>query len=220
MVDVAFASVGVWLDLTGTFVFGLSGGMLAVRRRLDLFGVIVLSAAAATAGGALRDMAIGDLPVAVLRDPALLAAALAAALAAFFGHAQVERLTQPVMLLDALGLGVFAVSGCRKGLEFGLHPVSACLIGVLTAVGGGVVRDLLVAETPRVLREEIYAVAAILGTVLVLAGEWQGWPPVPTALAAVGLTFGLRVLSVRLGLRIPRARLAKRPEKPPQEGPR
>jgi uncharacterized membrane protein YeiH len=206
MPDVSLTTIALWLDLVGTFVFGLSGGMLAVRRQLDLFGVIVLATAAATAGGAIRDMAIGDQPAAVLRDPRYLIAALAAGVTAFLGHRRVERLTKPVMLLDALGLGVFAVSGTQKALLFGLNPAAACLIGVLTAAGGGVVRDVLVAEVPRVLREEIYAVAAILGAAVVIAGHIWGWPPLVTAALGVGLTFAARVASVRLGLRIPRAR--------------
>ncbi len=198
--------IGLWLDLIGTFVFGLSGGMLAVRRQLDLFGIFVLALAAATAGGAIRDMAIGDQPAAVLRDHRYLLAALAAGLAAILAHRRIERLNKPVMLLDAVGLGVFAVSGTQKALLFGLGPASACLIGVLTAVGGGVVRDLLVTETPRILREDVYAVAAILGTIVVVAGDRFGWPALETAVAAAMLTTLARVASVRLGLRIPRAR--------------
>lgn len=204
--DASLTTLALGLDLTGTFVFGLSGGMLAVRRQLDLFGVIVLATAAATAGGAIRDMAIGDQPAAVLRDPRILVAALAAGLVAFLGHRLVERLTKPVMLLDALGLGVFAVSGTQKALAFGLNPAAACLIGVLTAVGGGVVRDLLVIEVPRVLREDVYAVAAILGAALVALGAHLGWPPLLTAGLGIALTFVTRVGSARLGLRIPRAR--------------
>lgn len=204
--DASLTTLALWLDLTGTFVFGLSGGMLAVRRQLDLFGVIVLSTAAATAGGAIRDMAIGDQPAAVLQDPRILLAALAAGLVAFLAHRQVERLNKPVMLLDALGLGVFAVSGTQKALEFGLNPAAACLIGVLTAVGGGVMRDLLVTEIPRVLREDVYAVAAILGAVLVVCGDHLDWPPLLTAALGISLTFAVRVASVRLGLRIPRAK--------------
>ncbi len=198
--------IGLWLDLIGTFVFGLSGGMLAVRRGLDLFGVVVLAAAAATAGGAIRDMAIGDQPAAVLRDNRYLIAALAAGLAAFLAHRQIERLSKPVMLLDAMGLGVFAVSGTQKALVFGLGPASACLIGVLTAVGGGVVRDLLVSETPRVLREDIYAVAAAVGAGIVVLGDGLGWPVLETAMAGAVVTIAVRIASVRRGWRIPRAR--------------
>lgn len=204
--DTAYTLMVPWIDVVGTFVFGLSGGMLAVRRNLDLFGILVLSAAAATAGGAIRDMAIGDQPVAVLRDQSYLFVALAAGLTAFVAHPLVERLTKPVMLLDALGLALFAVSGTQKALLFGLGPAPSLLLGVMTAVGGGVLRDLLVAEVPRVLREEVYAVAAILGAGVVVAGHYLGWPAVPTAIAGGALTFVLRVVSVRLGLRLPRAK--------------
>ncbi|WP_233092701.1 trimeric intracellular cation channel family protein [Paracoccus sp. IB05] len=200
-----YSSLLWWLDMTGTYVFGLSGGMLAVRRQLDLFGVIVLATAAATAGGAIRDMAIGDQPAAVLRDPSYLVVTLIAGLTAFFFHRLIERASKPVVLLDALGLGTFTVAGTQKALIFGLPPASACMIGVLTAVGGGVVRDLLVTEIPRVLREEIYAIAAIIGAGLVILGDHLGWPPLITTAAAVSATFTIRTLSVHLGLRIPRA---------------
>ena len=203
---VDFGPLALWLDLIGTFVFGLSGGMLAVRKQLDLFGIVVLSVAAATAGGAIRDMAIGDQPIAFLRDQRYLIAAFAAGITAFLAHRLVERLNKPVMLLDAVGLGVFAVTGSQKALAFGLSPASACIVGVLTAVGGGVVRDILVAEVPRVLREDIYAVAAILGTILVIVGTRSGWPEPLTVALGFGVTFTARVLSVRLNLRLPRAR--------------
>ncbi len=201
-----FDNLALWLDLIGTFVFGLSGGVLAVRRNLDLFGVIVLASAAATAGGAIRDMAIGAQPAAVLQDERYLLAALAAGIVAFVAHRTIEKLSKPVMLFDAVGLGVFAVSGAQKALLFELGPAPACLIGVLTAVGGGAVRDLLVAEVPRVLREEIYAVAAIVGTILVVAGNHFDWPPLLTAIVGFAATFAIRLLSVRYGLRMPRAR--------------
>lgn len=201
-----FGSLALWLDLIGTFVFGLSGGVLAVRRNLDLFGVIVLASAAATAGGAIRDMAIGAQPAAVLQDEWYLLMALAAGIVAFVAHRTIEKLNKPVMLLDAVGLGVFAVSGAQKALLFDLGPAAACLIGVLTAVGGGVVRDLLVADVPRVLREEIYAVAAIVGSILVVAGNHFDWPPLLTAGVAFVATFSIRLLSVRYGLRMPKAR--------------
>lgn len=204
--EFSVSALAFWLDLIGTFVFGLSGGMLAVRRQLDLFGILVLATAAATAGGAIRDMAIGEQPVAFLRNATYLWVTLAAGFVSFFFHRQLERLNKPVMLLDAVGLGVFAVSGTQKALAYGLSPSSACLIGVLTAVGGGVVRDLLVAEVPRVLREEIYAVAAIAGAVVVILGDRFGWPVAETAAMAAAVTIVLRIASVRLGWKIPRAR--------------
>lgn len=203
MIDIPALVVG--LDLVGVFVFGLSGGALAVRHRLDVFGVLVLALAASLAGGMIRDVLLGATPPAALRDGRYLLAALAAGAVVFVGHRLLDRLGKPVMVLDALGLGLFAVTGCGKALAFGLEPVAAILLGVLTAIGGGALRDLLVAEIPRVLREEIYAVAALLGAVIVVVGERLGFPDGPVAIAGVAAAFVLRVLSVACGWSAPRA---------------
>lgn len=197
--------LGLWLDLLGTFVFGISGAMLAVRRRLDVFGIAVLAVAAGLAGGMIRDIALGSTPPAALADPRYLFAALGAAACAFFGHRTLARLNKPVMALDALGLGLFAVSGCRKALALGLDPLPAILLGILTAVGGGALRDLLVTETPRVLREEVYALAAMIGAVMVVAGQSFGLPDLWTSVAAVATTVVVRLVSVRRGWQAPRA---------------
>lgn len=194
-----------WLDLLGTFVFGLSGGMLAVRRRLDVFGVLALSIAAALAGGMMRDALLGAAPVAALADDRLLIAAVAAGAVVFFSHPLIERMRNPVMVFDAVGLGLFAVTGCRKALEAGLDPAPAMLLGVLTAVGGGVVRDLLVAEVPRVLREEIYALAALVGAGVFAAGMHLGFAEPAVALAGAAAASLLRIVSVYRGWSAPRA---------------
>ncbi|MGB0660873.1 MAG: trimeric intracellular cation channel family protein [Mangrovicoccus sp.] len=193
------------VDLTGTFVFGLSGAMLAVRRKLDIFGVVVLALATALAGGAIRDVLLGAQPPATLQDGRFLAAALGSALVAFLAHPVIERLNRPVMILDAIGLGVFAVSGCSKALAYDLGPGAAMLLGVISGVGGGALRDILVAETPRVLHEELYAVAALVGAGLVALGSVMGWQADLIALSAVSLTFVIRVLSVRFNISAPRA---------------
>jgi uncharacterized membrane protein YeiH len=193
------------MDLLGIFVFGLSGGTLAVRRRLDVFGVLVLAAAAALAGGVARDLLIGAIPPAAVTDMRLIVVALAAGGAAFFLHEPIARLHRPVMMLDAVGLGLFAVAGCAKALAYGIHPFAAALLGMTTAVGGGVVRDLLVTETPTVLREEIYAMAALVGAAMVAAGAVLQWPPVPVAVVAAALTCLLRIVSALRGWRAPRA---------------
>ena len=198
-------TIGLLLDLAGTFVFGISGAMLAVRRGLDVFGIAVLAVAAALAGGMIRDMLLGAEPVAALAQPLYLWAALLSAVSVFFAHRLLEKLANPVMLLDALGLGLFAVSGCRKALEFGLEPLPAILLGVLTAVGGGVVRDLLVTEVPRVLREEVYALAALVGAAVVVLGDRLALPEVWVLPVGVLAAFGLRVLSVRRGWQAPKA---------------
>ncbi|WP_240789421.1 trimeric intracellular cation channel family protein [Pseudooceanicola onchidii] len=194
-----------WLDLTGTFVFGLSGAMLAVRRDLDIFGIAVLAVAAALSGGLVRDMALGATPVAALATSDYLLAALCAAVCVFFAHRQIERLAKPVMVLDALGLGLFAVSGARKALEYGLDPIPAMVVGVLTAVGGGVVRDLLVTEVPRVLREEVYALAALLGAGVVVLADHLAFEPTLSAVAGAVAAALVRILSVYLGWQAPKA---------------
>lgn len=198
----AFATA---LDLLGTFVFGLSGGMLAVRRGLDLVGVLALATAAALAGGLARDALLGATPAAALADGRYLLAAGLAGLAAFLAHPLLERLGKPVMAFDALGLGLFAVTGASKALDAGLGPLPCLLLGVLTAAGGGVARDLLVAEVPRILREEVYALAALLGAGIVVLGARLQWPPDATAFAGVLAAFALRVVSVRFGWRAPRS---------------
>lgn len=197
--------IGLLLDLAGTFVFGISGAMLAVRRGLDVFGISVLAVAAALAGGMLRDMLLGAHPAAALSEPLYLWAALASAGVVFLGHRMLERLANPVMLLDALGLGLFAVAGCRKALHFGLEPLPAILLGVLTAVGGGIVRDLLVTEVPRVLREEVYALAALVGAAIVVLGHRLALPDVWVIPIGVLVAFALRVVSVRRGWQAPKA---------------
>lgn len=198
-------TISLWLDLAGTFVFGISGAMVAVRHRLDAFGIAVLALAAALAGGLMRDVALGATPPAALADGRYLQAALAAALCTFFGHRLLDRLRKPVMVLDALGLGLFAVAGCRKALAYGIEPVPAILLGVLTGVGGGALRDLLVAETPRVLREEVYALAALVGAAIVVAGEAYELDQTWTAAAGVAAVFLVRVVSVWRGWQAPRA---------------
>lgn len=203
MTDVS--SLLLAMDLTGIFIFGLTGGTVAVRHRLDIFGVLVLSFVTALAGGILRDLLIGAIPPASFRDDRYLIAALASGLFAFFFHPQINRLVKPVMVLDAAGLGIFAVAGCGKALSYGLSPVPAILLGVLTACGGGVVRDVLVAEVPRVLREEIYAVAALLAALIVIAGAELGLPRTPVAIAGALACFVLRVVSVFRGWSAPRA---------------
>ncbi|WP_210529678.1 trimeric intracellular cation channel family protein [Rubellimicrobium arenae] len=199
------SSLLIALDLLGTFVFGLSGGTLAVRRGLDIVGVLTLAAAAALAGGMLRDSLLGATPAASLVDERYLLAAFGAGLVAFFFHPLLNRLRKPVMLFDALGLGLFAVTGCRKAMEFGLDPVASILLGVMTAVGGGAARDLLVAEVPRVLREEIYALAALVGAAIPVIGRQVGGPEPVLAVIGVVAAFILRVVSVQRGWSAPRS---------------
>ena len=192
------------LNLAGTFVFGLSGGLAAVRARLDLLGVVVLASVVALAGGVLRDLLIGT-PPATLRDGRYLAAAAAAGLVCFFAGSVLERVRRGVLVFDAVGLGLFAVTGAAKALLFGLGPAQAVLLGTLTGVGGGMLRDVLLRQIPTVLREGLYAVPALLGaTVLVVAEQAGGRSPVfPVLGAAVCVV--VRLIGLRYRVRLPTA---------------
>jgi uncharacterized membrane protein YeiH len=207
------ASTLLVLDLVGTFVFALSGAAAGVKERVDLFGVLVLSFAAASAGGIMRDLLIGAVPPAAISDWRYLAASLLAGLVVFVWYPISERLPNlrdRVLIFDAAGLGLFAVAGTQKALGYGLNPVMAALLGMLTGIGGGMLRDLLVAEVPAVLRSELYAVAALAGALVVVAGHELSLPPTALAIAGAALCFGLRLVAIRRGWRLPVAGLPQR----------
>jgi len=191
------------LDLAGTFVFALSGATAGVRRRLDLFGVLVLSFVAANSGGIARDLLIGAVPPSAIRDWRYLAASLLAGTVTFLWAPWIERLRNPVRLFDAAGLALFAVVGASKALAFGLHPVMAALLGMLSGIGGGIVRDVLLAEVPLVLRADLYAVAALAGATVVVVGEWAALPPMAAMCAGAVLCFVLRACAIRYGWGLP-----------------
>ncbi|MFL5303115.1 MAG: trimeric intracellular cation channel family protein [Anaeromyxobacteraceae bacterium] len=193
----------VALDLGGTFVFALSGAAAGVKHRLDVFGALVLSLVAASSGGIVRDVLIGAVPPAALDDWRYLAVSLLAGAVVLRWHGAVERLRNPVQLFDAIGLALFAVSGAHRALAFHLGPFPAALLGMLSGIGGGVVRDLLVAEVPTVLRAEIYAVAGLAGAAVVVIGSALGLPSSLGTTAGALLCFGLRFMAVRRGWRLP-----------------
>ena len=194
------------LDFLGTFAFAISGALVAVRHRLDLFGVLVLSFAAAAAGGITRDVLLGATPPVALVDWRYLGVALVAGLLTFYRHADVERFRNPVQVSDAVGLALFAVVGASKALTAGVGPVGAVLLGVLTGVGGGIVRDVLVAQVPAVLQRELYAVAALAGAIVLVAGRMADLPAAPAAIAGALTCFGLRWMAIRRGWRLPVAK--------------
>lgn len=185
------------VDLIGVFVFGLSGAVLAVRKELDVFGIAALAFAAALGGGMLRDLLIGAVPPVALEDGRYAGAALGAAAVVFFSNRRLEQLGPAVRIFDAIGLGFFAVAGTSKALDAGLPGWAAVGLGVLTAIGGGVVRDVLAGEVPLVLRREIYAMAALLGaTIVAVAYQLDAYGPLSAA-AAVLVTFTVRFIAVR-----------------------
>ncbi|HVX29261.1 MAG TPA: trimeric intracellular cation channel family protein [Nitrolancea sp.] len=194
------------LDLAGTFVFGLSGGLAGVRKKLDLFGVLVLSFAAANAGGITRDLILGAVPPPAIRDWRYVAVSVLAGLLTFYWSGRIHRRRGPIVLLDAAGLAIFAVSGAQKALAFDLNPLAAVLLGMLTGIGGGMLRDLLLAEVPTVLHSDLYAVAALAGASVVVAGHLLGLAVGLTTLVGALLCFGLRVIAIRRGWQLPISR--------------
>jgi uncharacterized membrane protein YeiH len=195
------------LDLTGCFVFALSGGLAAVRARLDVFGVVVLATVTAIGGGILRDVLAGIAPPNALRHWPYLAVPAAAAVLVFVWHPQVTRLRAPIVVLDAAGLGLFTVTGTRVAVDHGLGPSGAVALGVLTGVGGGVLRDVLLREIPLVLRGQIYALASAAGAVLVVIGTNIGWT-VGWQVGAAAVVFAVRVVAARRNWVAPTPRVA------------
>lgn len=195
--------VQLGLDLAGTFVFALSGAMAGVQRKLDVFGVLVLSFVAANTGGIIRDVVIGAIPPAAINDWRYLGVSLLAGILTFISPSAVKQRRNAVLLFDAAGLALFAVSGAQKALAHGLNPVMATSLGMLTGIGGGMARDILLTEVPTVMRADLYAVAALVGAgivvvahVLQLSSEWA------VVVGAV-LCFGLRVLAMKYHWHLP-----------------
>lgn len=196
----------VVFDLGGTFVFAISGATAGVKHRLDLFGVLVLSFAAGNSGGIARDLMIGAVPPAAIADWRYVAVSIFAGLITFYWYRVIDRLSSPVLVFDAAGLALFAVAGATKALAFHAGPVAATLLGMLTGIGGGMARDVLVSEIPTVLRTELYAVAALLGSAVVVAGQLLHLPTPVSSIAGAVLCFGLRFMAMRHGWQLPIAR--------------
>lgn len=207
---VRVGTVVLVLDLCGTFVFALSGALAGIKHRLDLFGVLVLSFAAANSGGITRDLLIGAVPPPGIADWRYIAVPIVAGLAAFRWGAIVDRWRESVEVLDAGGLALFAVSGAQKALAFHLGPVTAVVLGMLTGIGGGIVRDVLAGEVPEVLRGDVYAVAALAGASVVVLGRMMQLPSSAVTIAGALLCFGIRLMAIRRGWQLP---VAGRPER-------
>ena len=191
------------LDLAGTFVFALSGAFKGVRRELDWLGIAVLAVLTGVGGGIVRDVLLGDTPPAVFRDERYLLVCLAGAVAVLAFGRTISQTWNRVMLADALGLGLFAAMGAAKGAAFGLGPLGTVLCGALTAVGGGVIRDVLVGDRPAVLYKGYYATAAIAGAATLLALTHAGAPEAVRLPLAAGATTALRLLELARGARTP-----------------
>ncbi|HEY3799976.1 MAG TPA: trimeric intracellular cation channel family protein [Caulobacteraceae bacterium] len=202
------ATVTATLDWVGIFVFALSGGLLAVRKQFDLFGVLFLAFIVATAGGVMRDLLIGVVPPVAIAEPHYFLIAIAGGLITFFFYPRVAQLRRPIRLFDAVGLGLFAVVGCEKAIQHGVSPLMAPLLGMLTGIGGGVIRDVLAGETPFVLRGELYALAALAGAAVVAAGAAMGVTPSLSMPLGAAVCIALRLMAIYRGWRAPVALIA------------
>jgi uncharacterized membrane protein YeiH len=186
----------VVLDLAGIFVFAISGALVAVRKELDVFGVLVLAGATGLGGGLLRDVLIDATPPAALADWRYLMVPVAAGLLTFWFHPVVGRAEREVAVFDALGLALFCVTGALKALEYGLGPLPAALMGMVTGIGGGMLRDVLTGRVPVVFRGELYATPALAGAGLAVAGDYLGLPVVVSALVGGGVCLVWRWLAM------------------------
>ncbi len=200
----------VVVDLAGTFLFAIEGATAAVYGGLDLLGLLVLAFTTALGGGIIRDVLIGDTPPASLRNWRYPATALTGGAIVFLLHHIFQSLPQNVLLtLDAAALALFAVAGTEKALEFKLHPLIAVMMGTLTAVGGGTIAALLLAQVPRVLRADVYGTAAILGSTVLVICRRAGVPRTWSALAGGAACFALRVLALAMHWNLPTSSSSK-----------
>ncbi len=180
----------------GTVAFAISGALAAMRRKLDLFGVLVLAAVTAVSGGIIRDVLLGSIPPDAIKSWDSIAIALGAGLLTLIFPSLMARLRYPVRVFDAAGLGIFAAIGAQKALAFGINWPMAAALGMITGIGGGMLRDILSAEVPMVLRAEIYALAALLAASVAVAAQVVGIAPLPGLALAASLGFALRMLAL------------------------
>ena len=203
------ATLILWLNLAGTFVFGLSGGLAAVRARLDLFGVVVLATVVALAGGVIRDLLIGT-PPATFRDWRYLAAAGAAGLATFAARTTLEQAWNVIQVADAAGLALFCVTGAAKAVEYRVGPAQAIVLGAVTGIGGGMLRDVLLRQVPTVLRNDLYAVPALAGAAVVVAAHASGSASPAFPLLGFVVCFAVRLVGLRFNIQLPTAPRSRR----------
>jgi uncharacterized membrane protein YeiH len=192
------------LNLAGTFVFGLSGGLAGVRARLDVFGIAVLAVVVGLAGGITRDILIG-IPPQTFRDWRYLAVAGAAGALTFVAHRVLTRLERPILILDAAGLALFCVTGASTALDYHVGPIGAIVLGAITGFGGGVLRDILLREVPVVLRTGLYAIPALIGAAVVVIASQTGTRTLAVPILGAGVCFVIRLAGIHFDLNVPQA---------------
>jgi uncharacterized membrane protein YeiH len=194
------------LDLLGTVAFAASGALAGVRRRMDLFGVVVLGIVTATGGGVIRDLLLNDTPPFCFKNEIYLYLALAASIVAFLTPRSFEKMNRAMLLLDALGLGTFLVIGTSKALDYHLGFMGAVIMGVMTATCGGLVRDLLSNEIPLILQREIYASACAAGGALFYLLHRAEVPTALNLTVSALAVIGIRGAALLKGWQLPRGK--------------
>ena len=194
----------VVFDLAGIFVFAITGALVAIRKQLDIFGVLVLAGATGLGGGFVRDVLIDATPPAALADWRYLLVPVGAGLLTFLAHSVVGRMERVINVFDAAGLGLFCVTGSLKALDYGLGPVPAALMGMVTGIGGGIIRDLLSGRVPVIFSSELYATPALAGAFWAVLAERADWPPLLVTLPAFAICFCWRLIALRRGWMAPR----------------
>ncbi|MEZ4599962.1 MAG: trimeric intracellular cation channel family protein [Syntrophotaleaceae bacterium] len=193
------------LDMVGTAAFAASGAWAGIRRRMDLFGVMVLGVVTATGGGTLRDILLGDTPPFCFKDQTYLYVAIGVSLATFILYRHMNDLRHPLLYFDAVGLGTFVVIGTEKALVFDAGFLGSVMLGVMTATAGGIMRDVLANQVPLILRREIYASACLAGGTLLALLALTPIPHALGLLCAASVVVLLRLLAIRFNWSLPRA---------------
>jgi uncharacterized membrane protein YeiH len=201
------------LELAGLYVFATSGALMAVHKGFDIVGIVVLALLTALGGGILRDLVIGDVPPAAFSNVYYLLVPLIAAAVTFFAHPLVQRLSFTVLVFDAAGLALFCVTGTLKALDYHLGSVQAVLLGVTTAVGGGVLRDITARETPALVRmhTDLYAIPATAGAIVIAVANQLHLPEAGFAVGAAVFVFAFRIVAMLRNWKAPHAWERKRP---------
>jgi len=191
------------IDILGTFAFAVAGAFSAMEKKLDPFGVLVLSFVTAIGGGTLRDILIGNLPVGWLRNETATIVIFMSAIAAMFFSRYLKQFTTTLFIFDALGLGLFTIIGLEIGLEKNFSTGICIAIGTITACFGGVTRDVLLNNVPLLFRKEIYAMACIAGGLLYFVLKWMQVDPDLSRIICIIVIFSIRVLAFRFKLSLP-----------------
>ena len=206
MPETEFATTLVVLDLTGIFVFAVAGALVAVRKNLDLFAALVLGGVTGLGGGFIRDVLIGATPPAALADWRYLLVPVAAGLLTFFFHPTVGRLERVITVFDAFGLALFCVTGALKAIDYGLDPLSAALMGMVTGIGGGMIRDVLAGSVPVIFEGSLFATPALAGAAVAVLLDRYDLPIAVVAAAGFTTCLSIRLLALVRGWRAPMPR--------------